>query len=151
MFPFLLAAILAAQPMHAAAAQDCTKAAVVLWGDGRHDDTAALNAWLRGENALWGDSGGPVGAVIAGRDFRLSAAIYVSAGAGRTLENFRLVWPERQETVTGGMIRAGHDPNRAPSVSGVRIVGGDTGEGKPFDMPDRAPVQRNSEVNCGIS
>ena len=62
---------------------------VVLWGDGRHDDTAALNAWLRGHDAIWADTGEPVGAAIGGRSFRLSSAIYVQAGTGRVLRDFR--------------------------------------------------------------
>jgi len=136
----------------AAPAQDCVKPAVVLWGDGKHDDTVALNAWLRGENALWGDSGGPVGAVIAGRDFRLSSAIYVTAGSGRIIENFRLIWPDRGETVAGGAIRAGSDPDAAPVTTDVHIVGGDSGEGKPFDSPDAAKTAPpNNRENCGIS
>src|SRR3954453_2595102 len=79
--------------------QRCVHSEVVLWGDGRHDDSAALNAWLRGADAVWADGGEPVGASIAGRSFRLSAAVYVTGGTGRRLENFRMVWPERGETV----------------------------------------------------
>src|SRR3954449_3614587 len=108
--PLLAAtAYVAVLPAHAAT-QDCTKVPVVLWGDGRHDDTAALNAWLRGRDASWADAGTPVGAAISGRRFRLSSAIYVQAGTGRMLRDFRLEWPERGEVVTGGMIAAGADP-----------------------------------------
>jgi hypothetical protein len=138
-------------PASAKPAADCIHPAVVLWGDGRHDDTAALNAWLRGENALWGDSGAPVGAAIVGHDFRLSAAIYVTGGTGRMLDDFRLHWPERGETVTGGTIRAGADADQASVVSGVRIVGGDTGEGKAFDTPDPARPAAKRPTDCGIS
>jgi len=120
----------------AAAPQHCVHPAVVLWGDGRHDDTKALQAWLDGSNALWGDSGAPV---------------YVAAGSGRTLENFRFSWPARGETVTGGVIRAGRDPNRAPMMTGVRIVGGDSGEGKPVALPNAPPRKPARDVNCGIS
>lgn len=133
------------------ARQDCGRPAVVLWGDGRHDDTAALNAWLRGDNAIWGASGAPVGPVIAARDFRLSGAIYVSAGTGRTIENFRLLWPERGERVVGAAIVAGTDPDKAPLASGVHITGGDPGEGKPFESPDTARPRRDALANCGIS
>jgi hypothetical protein len=141
----------AAAASAAALPQHCVRPAIVLWGDGRHDDTKALQAWLRGEDALWGDSGAPVGAAIRARDFRLSAAIYVDGGTGRTLEDFRLTWPERGEAVTGGMIRAGRDPKAPPIVSGVRIVGGDSGEGKPFDLPDAPAAAPRDQAGCGIS
>ena len=104
-------------------------AEIVLWGDGRHDDTKALNAWLRGQPAIWGDSGEPVGAAIAGRRFRLSAAIYVPGGTGRSLEDFRLLWPERGEIVAGG----------------------DPGEGKPFETPAAAPSKPDPKASCAIS
>jgi len=135
----------------AAAPQHCVHPAVVLWGDGRHDDTKALQAWLDGSNALWGDSGAPVGATIEWHAFRLSGPVYVAAGSGRTLENFRFSWPARGETVTGGVIRAGRDPNRAPMMTGVRIVGGDSGEGKPVALPNAPPRKPARDVNCGIS
>lgn len=131
--------------------QDCVRAGIVLWGDGRHDDTKALNAWLRGDAAVWGESGGPVGASIAGHVFRLSAAIYVPGGTGRRLEQFRMIWPERGETVSGGTIQSGGDPDKAPIVSGIRIVGGDPGEGKPFDTPDAAPAKPAPDASCAIS
>jgi hypothetical protein len=134
-----------------AAPQDCVRLPVVLWGDGRHDDTAALNAWLRGHAAIWADTGTPVGAAIGGRRFRLSSAIYVQAGSGRVLRDFRLEWPERGEVVTGGTIMAGNDPDAAPVQSGVSIVGGDPGEGMPFDAPDREPEQARREASCAVS
>jgi hypothetical protein len=140
---------LAAEPQH------CVHSEVVLWGDGRHDDSAALNAWLRGADATWADSGERVGASIAGRSFRLSAAVYVTGGTGRRLENFRMLWPERGETVAGGTILAGADPEAAPILIGVSIEGGDPGEGKPFEAPDLAPADRpadrNDAASCGIS
>ena len=111
---------------------------VVLWGDGRHDDTGALNAWLRGDDAVWGNSGTPVGAAIGARTFRLSSAIYVQAGTGRVMRDFRLEWPERGEVVTGGTIEAGLDSGAAPLQSGVTISGGDAGEGVPFDAPTKS-------------
>src|SRR5437660_11795130 len=91
-------------PVHAAEAPQCARGDMVLWGDGRHDDTAALNAWLRGDTLVWAETGEPVGPVIADRSFRLSAAVYAVGGTGRTLERFRLFWPERGETVSGGTV-----------------------------------------------
>ncbi len=124
----------------------------MLWGDGRHDDTVALNAWLRGDAAIWAESGAPVGAAISGRSFRLSAAVYVRGGTGRMLENFRMEWPERGETVSGGSIRSGTDPAGAPILSDVSIVGGDSGEGIPFEMPDvPSPGDPKDEASCATS
>jgi len=143
-------AYIAALPVQAAP-QDCTKVTVVLWGDGRHDDTAALNAWLRGHDAVWADAGTPVGTLIGGRHFRLSSAIYVQAGTGRVLRDFRLEWPERGEIVTGGTIAAGADPDAPPLQSGVTIRGGDPGEGVPFDAPDPEPDHAASEASCATS
>jgi hypothetical protein len=134
-----------------AATQDCVRIPVVLWGDGRHDDTGALNAWLRGQDAIWADSGSSVGAAISGRRFRLSSAIYVQAGTSRILSDFRMEWPERREIVTGGTIVAGHDPDAAPLQSGVTITGGDPGEGVPFDVPDREPEQARRGASCATS
>lgn len=148
----LVLAALAVAPNPAAAVgvqQHCVRPAVVLWGDGRHDDTKALQAWLDGKDALWGESGAPVGATIARHDFRLSSAIYIEAGSGRTLDHFRFYWPQRGEVVTGATIRAGRDPNRAPTMTGVRIVGGDRSEGKPFSLPDLTP--KPHEAPCGVS
>ncbi len=135
----------------AAERQHCVPADIVLWGDGRHDDSTALNAWFAGDAAIWAESGAPVGAVIAGHSFRLSAAVYVHAGTGRRLDDFRMVWPERGETVAGGSIVSGRDPAKAPIVSGVRISGGDPGEGVPFEAPDAAPAGRDGQANCATS
>ena len=136
---------------HAAERQSCVLAQIVLWGDGRHDDTTALNAWLHGASAIWAESGEPVGAAIAGHSFRLSAAVYVRAGAARRLDGFRMVWPERGETVSGGSISSSSDPAQAPIVSGIRISGGDPGEGVPFDAPDAAPSGPDDEASCATS
>src|SRR5437588_10976436 len=93
----ITAAVLGALALASAHAepQHCVKAEIALWGDGRHDDTAALNAWFRGEEAVWADSGAPVGAAISGHRFRLSDTVYVPGGSGRNLSDFRMVWPER--------------------------------------------------------
>jgi hypothetical protein len=143
-------AILLEATAHASEPQRCVRAEIVLWGDGRHDDSPALNAWFRGEPAIWADSGEPVGASIAGRSFRLSAPVYVPSGGGRRLEYFRMVWPERGETVAGGMILSGSDADQAPILSGVSISGGDPGEGVPFEAPDLVPGP-DEEASCGTS
>jgi len=137
-------------PAHAET-QDCVPAGIVLWGDGRHDDTAALGAWLRGADAMWAASGEPVGTSIAGHSFRLSDAVYVPGGTGRRLEQFRMLWPERGETVSGGTIVSGSDPDQAPIMSGVSIVGGDPGEGVPFELPDADSGHHSSRASCATS
>jgi hypothetical protein len=148
---FAIAATAAMMPARAAERQDCAAAEIVLWGDGRHDDTEALNAWFQGKDAIWGEDGAPVGAAIVGRSFRLSAAVYVPSGTGRTLADFRMVWPERGETVSGGTLRSGSDPDRAPVASEVRISGGDPGEGKPYEAPTPLPVSRDAAASCATS
>jgi len=150
----ILSAIIAGfLPIAAQAAerQHCVHADIVLWGDGRHDDSAALNAWFGGEAAIWAESGEPVGASIAGHSFRLSAPLYVRGGTERRLEDFRMLWPERGEIVSGGSIVSGSDPDTAPIVSGVQIIGGDPGEGAPFDAPDATPAGRGERASCAIS
>jgi hypothetical protein len=141
----------APSPVRAAGPVSCMRGDIVLWGDGEHDDTAALNAWFRGEEIAWAQTGEPVGAAIAGRTFRLSAAVYVSGGSGRRLERFRMIWLERGEAVAGGTILSGNDPDAAPVVSGVSITGGDPGEGVPFDMPDRGPPDPGNPGSCAVS
>ena len=148
---FLFAAFLVLPPAFAAETPQCARGDIVLWGDGTHDDTAALNAWLRGDNLVWATTGEPVGEAIADRVFRLSSVIYVPGGTGRRLDRFRLVWPERGETVTGGSVRSGDDPDAAPIVSGVEIVGGDPGEGVPLETPDIAPIDRSNPARCAVS
>jgi len=59
------AAFLAFSPAYAAEAPHCARGDMVLWGDGEHDDTAALSAWLRGDNLVWAMTGEPVGEAIA--------------------------------------------------------------------------------------
>jgi hypothetical protein len=134
-----------------AAPQDCARVPVVLWGDGKRDDTAALNAWLRGHDAIWADTGAPVGPAISGRSFRLSSAIYVNAGTGRILRDFRMEWPEHGQIVAGGTIAAGDDPDMPPRQSGVTITGGFPGDGIPYKVPDPGPAQAGSAASCAIS
>ena len=64
----------------------CVVAPHVLWGDGEHDDTAALNAWFRGETVIWAQTHDTVGEEIADRNFLLSSAVYITSGTERKLE-----------------------------------------------------------------
>jgi len=138
-------------PAFAAEPSKCAAGTVVLWGDGEHDDTAALNAWFRGAAAVWGATGDEAGAVIAGRAFRLSEAVYTPGGTGRTLEGFTLSWPERHETVTGDRLATGSDPDAPPAELNLRIVGGDSGEGVAFEAPDPPPSDRDGAAKCLVS
>src|SRR5213595_826909 len=111
----LLAALIAA--VSAAAAEDqskCSAAPPLLWGDGEHDDTAALNAWFRGETVVWAQTHQKAGAEITDRTFLLSSTVYVAGGTGLRLEHFRMIWPWRKEVVSGGTITTGYDPNAEP-------------------------------------
>lgn len=146
LFAALLGGIAAGPIVAVAAPSDCTPP--MLWGDGEHDDTLALNAWLRGDVVVWAQSDADVGPVISGRTFRLSDAIYVQSGAGRRLEQFRLVWPERGETVSGETMLAGDDPEQPPVAAGLQIEGGDPGEGVAFEAPDPAPETRDKRTRC---
>src|SRR5436305_4234776 len=147
----MILAVLILSSALAAEGPRCARGDIVLWGDGRHEDTAALNGWLQGEDLVWAETGEPVGEAITGHIFRLSSAIYVLGGTGRRLDSFRLVWPERGETVTGGSVLAGEDPDQPPVVSGVEIAGGDPGEGLPIDTPEIAPRDRRYPARCAVS
>ncbi|MGH7037466.1 MAG: hypothetical protein ACREE4_23705 [Stellaceae bacterium] len=138
-------------PAIAAPHSACRQTPLVLWGDGQHDDTAALNAWLSGDTVIWAESGKPVGATIAGHTFRLSAAIYVPSGTGRTLTRFRLVWPWTHEEVSGGTIAAGTNPDAPPVESGVRKIGGDRLEGIPYPAPATAQPRHRPRRACLMS
>ena len=129
----------------------CAKAPLELWGDGAHDDTAALNAWFRGENVVWADTSSPVGSAIVGRTFRLSDAIYIQAGTGLTFAGFQMIWPERHETVSGGTIATGSDPDAAPLETGITRVGGDADEGVPFDTPETPRHDPEAAAKCLVS
>src|SRR5439155_12002838 len=103
----LLAVLMAVSPAIAEERSECAAAPHLLWGDGEHDDTAALNAWFRGETVIWAQTHEAVPREIADRNFRLSSTIYISSGADRKIERFRMVWPERNEIVSGGTILSG--------------------------------------------
>lgn len=155
------ASVWAAAPAGAADTSKCTVAGPVLWGDGEHDDTAALNAWFRGDSVVWAQTGRPVGSQIGGskggeaesgaRVFRLSGPVYIPSGTGRRIEQFEFVWPQRRERVSGGTILAGPDPAKPPVAIDLRKIGSRPGEGVPFKTPDAKPVNRDAGTNCLVS
>jgi hypothetical protein len=126
----------------------CAAAPHLLWGDGEHDDTAALNAWFRGEIVIWAQSHEPVGAEISDRNFRLNSTIYISGGTGRKLERFRMIWPERNETVSGGTILSGSDPDKPPVADGITKIGADPDEGIPYEAPPPEPLDHGIPKHC---
>lgn len=144
----LLAALLALASAKAEEQSKCSAAPHLLWGDGEHDDTAALNAWFRGETVIWAQTRETVGAQITDRTFLLSSVIYISSGTGRKLERFRMVWPERQETVSGGTIRSGDDPDMPPVADDVTTIGADPDEGVPYKTPDPEPLDHGVPRHC---
>ena len=144
----LLAALLALASAKAEEQSKCAAAPHLLWGDGEHDDTAALNAWFRGETVTWAQTHEKVGPEITDRTFLLSSVVYISSGTGRKLERFRMVWPERQETVSGGTIRSGDDPDQPPVAEGVTTIGADPDEGVPYPDPDREPLEHGVPRHC---
>ena len=144
----LLAGLFALASAKAEEQSKCSAAPHLLWGDGEHDDTAALNAWFRGETVIWAQTHEKVGAEIADRTFRLSSVVYISSGTGRRLERFRMVWPERQETVSGGTIRSGDDPDQPPVAEGVTTIGADPDEGVPYEGPPSEPIDHGVPRHC---
>jgi hypothetical protein len=145
-----LLGLLAAPPAVAADGSKCAGERFVLWGDGWHDDTAALNAWFRGDAVVWGESGRSVGPQIADHVFRLSAPVYIPSGKGRTIAHFRFVWPERRELVAGGTIASGGDPDRPPVATGLTKVGAGPGEGVPY--PSKTPKPADPDrTDCLVS
>ena len=149
---FMAAAVLAMLVALSAAMADepskCAAAPHLLWGDGEHDDTAALNAWFQGETVIWAQTHDPVGEEITDRTFLLSSAIYISSGTGRKLERFRMVWPERKEIVSGGAIVAGSDPDQPPVADGITKIGADPDEGVPYETPDPEPREHGIPKHC---
>ena len=147
----LLAAMAALPAAGAANTSKCTGKLFVLWGDGRHDDTAALNAWFRGDAVVWGETRRSVGAQISRHVFRLSSPVYISSGTGRRIESFQFVWPERKELVSGGTIVAGIDPDQAPVATGLTKIGAGPNEGVPFNSPTPKPTDPDKETGCLVS
>jgi hypothetical protein len=146
----LLATTAVLTPASAADRGKCAGKLFVLWGDGKHDDTAALNAWFRGDPVIWGNSGRSVGPQIADRIFRLSSPVYISSGAGRTIEHFQFVWPERKELVGGGTIVAGTDPNQPPVATGLTKIGAGPNEGVPYPSKTPKPAEPD-RTDCLVS
>jgi hypothetical protein len=150
-----------AAPAWAADESKCAVTGPVLWGDGEHDDTAALNAWFRGDRVVWARTGRPVGpqiggsqsgeAGLGGRVFRLTGPVYIPSGTGRRIEQFEFVWPQRRERVSGGTIMAGADPAKPPVAANLVKIGTRPGEGVPFKTPDPKPGERDAGTNCLVS
>jgi hypothetical protein len=145
---FLAVLMAVVSPAVAEDQSKCLAAPPVLWGDGEHDDTAALNAWFRGETVLWAQTGEPVGSEIADRSFLLSSTVYIHGGTGRKMERFRMVWPWRDEVVTGGTIAAGNDPDAEPVAEGITKVNADPDEGVPYDGPKLEPHEHGIPKHC---
>jgi hypothetical protein len=138
-------------PVGAEELPDCAVAPPVLWGDGEHDDTAALNAWFRGEKVIWAQTHEVVGSEIADRRFRLSSTIYVQGGTGRKMVRFQMFWPHRDEVVSGGTITTGSDPKAEPVVDGLSMVNADPDEGVPYDGPALEPLENGIPRRCMTS
>ena len=143
--------LFALSPAKAEEQSNCAAAPRVLWADGEHDDTAALNAWFRGETVMWAQTHEPVGAEIADRTFLLSSTVYISGGTGRRLEHFRMIWPWRKEVVSGGAITTGNDPDTEPHTEGITMVGADPDEGVPYRGHDREPSEHGIPRHCFTS
>lgn len=144
----ILAVFAVLSPAEAEEQSSCAAAPPVLWGDGEHDDTSALNAWFRGETVIWAQSHESVGAEIADHSFLLSSTVYVQGGTGLTLERFRMIWPWRNETVSGGAIVTGNDRDAEPQTEGITMVGADPEEGVPYKSPDPEPREHGIPKHC---
>ncbi|MBO0736694.1 MAG: hypothetical protein J2P48_09010 [Alphaproteobacteria bacterium] len=137
--------------LSAARAQEqskCAAAPHVLWGDGEHDDTAALNAWFRGEVVVWAETGVAVGTAIADHTFRLSSPVYVPGGTGLRLEHFRMIWPWNNEVVSGGAIVTGNDPAKGARTEGIKMVGAGPDEGVNYTAPPPEPREHGIPRHC---
>ncbi len=103
-------------PALAAEKPDCEVAGLALWGDGKHDDTKALNAWFKGGRVVWAQTGRAIGPEIIGHDFLLSSTVFVPSGTDRRFERFQMIWPARKERISGGTILTGNDPDK-PAIA----------------------------------
>jgi hypothetical protein len=145
----LIAVLIAAvSPAQGEDQSKCSAAPPVLWGDGEHDDTEALNAWFRGETVVWAQTHEVVGSEIADRRFLLSSTVYIHGGTDRKMERFRMVWPWRDEVVTGGTIATGDNPDAEPVAAGITKVNADPDEGVPYDGPKLEPHEHGIPKHC---
>jgi hypothetical protein len=64
------------------------------------------------------------------------------------MERFRMVWPWRDEVVTGGTIAAGNDPDGEPIADGITKVNADPDEGVPYDGPKFEPTEHGIPRHC---
>jgi hypothetical protein len=147
----LLIALSTAPSVSAADNSKCGAKLLVLWGDGKHDDSAALNAWFRGDSVVWGQNGARIGAQISGQVFRLTSPIYISSGTSRSIEHFRFLWPERGEVVSGGAIVTGADPDKPPVATGIAKIGAGPNEGIPFPSDTPKPAASDNRTDCLVS
>jgi hypothetical protein len=141
----------AVPPARAAEKPDCEAAGFALWGDGKHDDTRALNAWFRGDRVVWAQTGRAVGPEIAGHDFLLSSTVFMPSGTGLRFERFQMIWPARNERVSGGTILTGNDPDKPAIQIGVVKIGAGPDEGVPFDAPRPNRGTREVPESCLVS
>jgi hypothetical protein len=147
----LLALTAILSPAWASEGSKCAAKSYVLWGDGKHDDTAALNAWFRGDAVVWGQNGRTIGPQITDRSFRLSSPVYIPSGTGRSIAHFQFFWPARKEVVAGGTIVAGADPKRPPLATGLTKIGVGPNEGVPFPSRTPQPADDDDRTNCLVS
>jgi hypothetical protein len=141
----------AVAPARGAEKPDCEAAGLALWGDGRHDDTRALNAWFNGDRVVWAQTGRAVGPDIAGHDFLLSSTVFIPSGTGLRLERFQMIWPARKERVSGGTILTGNDPDKPAIQVGIMKIGAGPDEGVPYDAPPPKPGTRQAPESCLLS
>jgi hypothetical protein len=147
----LLFLALAMPPALAAEKPDCEAAGLALWGDGKHDDTKALNAWFRGDRVVWAQTGRAIGPEIAGHDFLLSSTVFIPSGTGRRFERFQMIWPARKERVSGDTILTGDDPDKPAIVVGIVKIGAGPDEGVPYDAPPPKRGTRDLPESCLVS
>jgi hypothetical protein len=152
----IVAAGALAAPPALAAGSTCAQTALALWGDGEHDDTAALNAWFRGDNVVWAETGRRVGSEIGGAGtgshiFRLTGPVYIPSGTGRRIEHFEFVWPQHNERVSAAAILAGRDPAKPPVAIDLKKIGSRPGEGVPFKTATPKPENRDAGSDCLVS
>jgi hypothetical protein len=64
------------------------------------------------------------------------------------MERFRMVWPWREEVVTGGTVAAGNDPESEPVADNITKVNADPDEGVPYDGPKLEPHEHSVPRHC---